>query len=237
MTTLCEEHLETGIGSPGRSRQSTPLLYDKSRSISYGSNSSGDTVGRCRVRADPSPEETDSGEEQEQEERRLLVKSREDQRQAVAEPKSWLETFIVLPLHRLCSILTGGNPDEVSLRLQNTGSVARDHLALERTFLSYTRTSLAIASGGVALIQLFNTTNEANTDRIEKYARPLGAGLVIMGLVVLGTGLSRFFVVQASLVQGMYPVTRLMPIFIAITLALLVTAVFWLLLTGRLEFD
>lgn len=37
----------------------------------------------------------------------------------------------------------------VSLRLQNSGSVARDHLASERTFLAYVRTSLAIVSAGV----------------------------------------------------------------------------------------
>lgn len=45
--------------------------------------------------------------------------------------------------------LTGRRSAEVSLRLQNSGSVARDHLALERTFLAYMRTSLAIASAGV----------------------------------------------------------------------------------------
>ena len=36
-----------------------------------------------------------------------------------------------------------------SLRLANIGSVARDHLASERTFLSYVRTSLAISMAGV----------------------------------------------------------------------------------------
>ena len=35
------------------------------------------------------------------------------------------------------------------LTLENSGSVARDHLASERTFLAYTRTSLTIASTGV----------------------------------------------------------------------------------------
>ena len=37
----------------------------------------------------------------------------------------------------------------ISLSLKNQGSVARDHLASERTFLAYVRTSLAIASTGV----------------------------------------------------------------------------------------
>jgi uncharacterized membrane protein YidH (DUF202 family) len=47
-----------------------------------------------------------------------------------------------------------------SITLENKGSVARDHLALERTFLAWLRTSLAFASIGIAITQLFrlNTT-------------------------------------------------------------------------------
>ena len=40
-------------------------------------------------------------------------------------------------------------PFSLSLTLKNTGSVARDHLASERTFLAYVRTSLSFASAGV----------------------------------------------------------------------------------------
>lgn len=39
--------------------------------------------------------------------------------------------------------------ENVSVTLENSGSVARDHLASERTFLAYMRTSLTIASAGV----------------------------------------------------------------------------------------
>ncbi|KAF3909521.1 hypothetical protein AA313_de0204329 [Arthrobotrys entomopaga] len=42
-----------------------------------------------------------------------------------------------------------------SLNLENKGSVARDHLALERTFLAWLRTSLSFASIGIAVTQLF----------------------------------------------------------------------------------
>ena len=38
---------------------------------------------------------------------------------------------------------------KVSLTLKNSGSVARDHLASERTFLAYVRTSLGIVTAGV----------------------------------------------------------------------------------------
>jgi Domain of unknown function (DUF202) len=44
------------------------------------------------------------------------------------------------------SLLAKLNP---ALVLQNSGSVARDHLASERTFLAYVRTSLTIATTGV----------------------------------------------------------------------------------------
>ncbi|SCZ88536.1 BZ3500_MvSof-1268-A1-R1_Chr10-2g02992 [Microbotryum saponariae] len=39
--------------------------------------------------------------------------------------------------------------------LENKGSVARDHLANERTFLAWLRTSLSLASIGIAITQLF----------------------------------------------------------------------------------
>ncbi|KAI9035377.1 uncharacterized protein KD926_003677 [Aspergillus affinis] len=51
-----------------------------------------------------------------------------------------------------------------SLELENKGSVARDHLALERTFLAWLRTSLAFASIGIAVTQLFRLNSSTNSN-------------------------------------------------------------------------
>ncbi|KAI5821947.1 hypothetical protein K523DRAFT_188355, partial [Schizophyllum commune Tattone D] len=85
------------------------------------------------------------------------------------------------------------------LTLENSGSVARDHLASERTFLAYTRTSLVIASTGVALVQLFtisaetganssSTTFTPTSPRLARWARPLGAATIAFGILVLAIG-------------------------------------------------
>jgi uncharacterized membrane protein YidH (DUF202 family) len=112
------------------------------------------------------------------------------------------------------NVATGSTalPFSLSLTLKNTGSVARDHLASERTFLAYVRTSLSFASAGVgtsvttlgavtfkfvthlALVQLFRVSVSTSANgslsgaSAARYARPLGATLIALGISVLGLG-------------------------------------------------
>ncbi|KAF8074078.1 hypothetical protein FPV67DRAFT_1409837, partial [Lyophyllum atratum] len=118
----------------------------------------------------------------------------------------------------------------------NSGSVARDHLASERTFLAYVRTSLLLATTGVALVQLF-TVASYNPDvgsaliRIRKFARPLGATLIAVGLLVLTVGVRRYFLIQTFLTKGLFPVTRFAVAGLTTILTIVIVVIFGVLVT------
>jgi uncharacterized membrane protein YidH (DUF202 family) len=111
-------------------------------------------------------------------------------------------------------------PLKLSLVLENKGNVARDHLASERTYLAYVRTSLATASAGVgacfsvrsclrsltplddaALVQLFTLSSTTSGIDLTKFAKPLGASIILFGLLILVLGTyihHRVYIVDAS---------------------------------------
>jgi len=120
-----------------------------------------------------------------------------------------------------------------SLVLENSGSVARDHLASERTFLAYVRTSLTIASAGIALFQLFALSNTTSDASIHRYSRPIAATTVALGIIVLVIGVTRYFSIQVALVRGVYPVARITPAFLSLALLAVVFVVFGILLGVR----
>ncbi|KAG0053135.1 hypothetical protein BGZ83_001607 [Gryganskiella cystojenkinii] len=103
-----------------------------------------------------------------------------------------------------------------SLILENKGSIARDHLANERTYLAWLRSSLSLITVGVAVTQLFRLQSSAANGqppsneliKVSELGRPLGGSFVALGIMFLWIGTSRYFHNQSVLSYGQFPASR-----------------------------
>ncbi|RUP51706.1 hypothetical protein BC936DRAFT_146396, partial [Jimgerdemannia flammicorona] len=90
-----------------------------------------------------------------------------------------------------------------SLTLENKGSVARDHLSNERTFLAWIRTSLSLITCGIATTQLMEL-NKANP----KLSKGLGGSFVFLGILFVLFGASRYLSSQTAMTKEKFPLGR-----------------------------
>lgn len=81
----------------------------------------------------------------------------------------------------------------------------RDHLALERTFLGYLRTSLAFSMTGVLIAQLLRLQHAHTPHPVFGYyvlGKPLSVIFISFSIVILLVGVVRFWRQQAAMTRG-----------------------------------
>lgn len=119
-----------------------------------------------------------------------------------------------------------------SLLLENTGTVARDHLASERTFLAWLRTSVSFASVGIALTQLLKIGDgDTQEDHLVKLGRAMGISFVGLAAITLLIGAVRYFAVQELLTDdNEFPASIVGVLFVVISVTILSIATFVIVL-------
>lgn len=88
----------------------------------------------------------------------------------------------------------------------------------ERTFLAWLRTSLAFASIGIAITQLFrlNTSltnpdggpSNQNIQTLRQLGKPLGATFLAVSITILFLGYHRYYESQQWVLKGKFPASR-----------------------------
>jgi len=130
----------------------------------------------------------------------------------------------------------------------------------ERTFLAWMRTSLAFASIGIAVTQLFrlnnagasthtntihsldtppsihphysyaSTSSSQDTSRLRSMGKPLGSTFIGVAMLILIVGFHRYFESQYWIVRGKFPASRGSVALTAFVAAALIVATFAVIL-------
>ncbi len=89
-----------------------------------------------------------------------------------------------------------------------SGSLARDHLANERTFLSWIRTSLAFVGLGILLSELVEVEGTK--------AELVGLGLIVVGAVSAVSATARYLRLGRHIDEGLYESSTFGPLFVGL---------------------
>jgi putative membrane protein len=92
------------------------------------------------------------------------------------------------------------------------GSRARDHLANERTYLSWLRTSLGVLALAAAVARF--GAGEGHSDGVAV------ALLGVLGVTLLGIGTRRYYQVAHDLEHGQFSVSRRMPLVVGLVVVI-----------------
>lgn len=131
--------------------------------------------------------------------------------------------------------------NKLSLSLDNTGSVARDHMANERTFLAWMRTALGYMTLCIGILHfyrmeikstkidvngvIYDLPRDEKSRLIERLGKPIGIICSLIALISIFIGAVRYYQVQTLLIKNEYPATR-----ITITMLIVINVAIVLLL-------
>lgn len=127
------------------------------------------------------------------------------------------------------------------LILENSGNQARDHMANERTYLSWIRTAYILITMGIAFMQMYsiqtrareviyenatyNLSNSSLIASLSKLGKPLGYLTAIFLLLTMAFGLVRYMSIQQALQNKNFPATRFLAFLVLVFSVVLLTMI------------
>ncbi|KAI8988232.1 hypothetical protein BDF20DRAFT_813529, partial [Mycotypha africana] len=115
------------------------------------------------------------------------------------------------------------NKYSIAVKLENKGNIARDHLANERTFLAWFRTSLSIVALSIGIVQVDDLS--AVTKR-QKLGKCLGLVFVVTSMLFLYFACVRYFNAQWALQHGNFPANQGIITWVSFCIVSLFVAIF-----------